>query len=69
MLLDATADIDEMTSDINYAGDTRALLGAWIAGTAVDDLRRDFAPAAATVEDLTRFIERLLYLPSALGIR
>ena len=57
MLLDATADIDEMTSDINYAGDTRALLGAWIAGTAVDDLRRDFAPAAATVEDLTRFIE------------
>jgi helicase len=57
MLLDATADIDEMTSDINYAGDTRGLLGAWIAGTAVDDLRRDFAPAAATAEDLTRFIE------------
>jgi superfamily II DNA/RNA helicase len=57
VLLDATADIDEMTSGINYAGDTRALLGAWIAGTAVDGLRRDFAPAAATVEDLTRFIE------------
>ena len=44
VLLDATADIDEMTSDINYAGGTGALLGAWIAGTAVDDLRTNFAP-------------------------
>ena len=57
LLLEATGEIDEMTSDISYAGDSRALLGAWIEGTAVDALRRDYAPEAATVEELTRFIE------------
>lgn len=57
LLLEATGEIDEITSDVSYAGDSRALLGAWIEGTAVDGLRRDYAPEAATIEDLTRFIE------------
>ena len=46
-----------MTPNAPYAGDTRELLTAWLAGTPIDELRRNFSSAVAAATDLTRFIE------------
>jgi helicase len=57
LLLDAAVEIYEMTPVADYPGDRRALLGAWISGSPIDELRREYAPVAVGVEDLTKFIE------------
>lgn len=57
LLLDAAGGIVEMSPHTDYAGDTRALLGAWIAGAPINDLRKEFAAEESSIEDLTKFIE------------
>jgi replicative superfamily II helicase len=57
LFLDACSEVREMQPERGFAGSYAELLGAWLSGADISDLRDEFAAYAPTVDELAKFIE------------